>query len=105
MISIAQSTGDISADIYRQRSAKPTGIEAPQLAGLEKHHKKLLGDAQAAQNPFSNGASTSAKTLPDGEHSHLCWCMPHDHVCLSCTAVSVHLMLVYITTPIVKTRN
>ncbi len=69
MISIAQSTGDISADIYRQKSAKP--IETPQLAGLEKHHQKLMAQAQAEQNPFTNGssygASTSAKTVPDGE--------------------------------------
>ncbi|DBA71146.1 hypothetical protein WJX79_000852 [Trebouxia sp. C0005] len=65
MISIAQSTGDISADIYRQKSAKP--IETPQLSGLEKHHQKLLAQAQAEQNPFTNGTSSSARTLPDGD--------------------------------------
>ena len=65
MISIAQSSGDISADIYRQKSAKP--VETPQLAGLEKHHQKLLAQAQAEQNPFTNGASSSARTLPDGQ--------------------------------------
>ena len=65
MISIAQSSGDISADIYRQKSAKP--VETPQLAGLEKHHQKLLAQAQAEQNPFTNGASSSARTLPDSE--------------------------------------
>ena len=64
MISIAQSTGDISADIYRQKSAKP--IESPQLAGLEKHNQKLQEQMQAAQNPFTNGTSTSAATVPDG---------------------------------------
>ena len=64
MISIAQSTGDISADIYRQKSAKP--IETPQLAGLEKHNQKLQQEMQAAQNPFTNGASTSAPTMPHG---------------------------------------
>ncbi|KAL3143092.1 hypothetical protein ABBQ38_003366 [Trebouxia sp. C0009 RCD-2024] len=65
MISIAQSTGDISADIYRQKSAKP--IETPQLAGLEKHNQKLQEEMQAAQNPFTNGTSTSAPTVPHGE--------------------------------------
>lgn len=64
MISIAQSTGDISADIYRQKSAKPIGT--PQLAGLEKHNQKLQEEMQAAQNPFTNGTSTSAATLPHG---------------------------------------
>ena len=64
MISIAQSTGDISADIYRQKSAK--AIESPQLAGLEKHNQQLLEQAQAEQNPFTNGTSATAQTLPDG---------------------------------------
>lgn len=64
MISIAQSTGDISADIYRQKSAKP--IATPQLAGLEKHNQKLQEDMQAAQNPFTHGSSTSAATVPNG---------------------------------------
>lgn len=67
MISIAQSNGDISADIYRQKSAKP--ISTPELAGLEKHHQKLQEQLQAAQNPFTGGASTSAATVPDGESS------------------------------------
>lgn len=74
MISIAQSTGDISADIYRQKSAKP--VETPQLSGLEKHHQKLLAQAQAEQNPFTHGASSSARTLPDGAswlHILLCF--------------------------------
>lgn len=64
LISIAQSSGDVSAELYRQKSAKP--IETPQLAGLEKHHEKLLAQAQQAQNPFMNGASTSANSSPDG---------------------------------------
>lgn len=62
LISIAQSSGDVSAELYRQKSAKP--IETPQLAGLEKHHEKLLAQAQQAQNPFMNGASTSANSSP-----------------------------------------
>lgn len=64
MISIAQSTGDITADIYRQKSAKP--IATPQLAGLEKHNQKLQEEMQAAQNPFTHGTSTSAATVPNG---------------------------------------
>ena len=74
MISIAQSTGDISADIYRQKSAKP--VASPQLAGLEKHNQKLQEQMQAAQNPFTNGASTSAATVPDGR-----WPLPHTMPC------------------------
>ena len=65
MISIAQSTGDISADIYRQKSAKP--IATPQLAGLEKHNQKLQEEMQAAQNPFQYGTSTSTATVPNGQ--------------------------------------
>ena len=64
MISIAQSTGDISAEIYRQKSAKP--IATPQLAGLEKHNQKLQEDMQAAQNPFQHGSSSPAPTVPNG---------------------------------------
>ena len=80
MISIAQSTGDITADIYRQKSAKP--IETPQLSGLEKHHQKLLAQAQAEQNPFTNGASSSARTLPDGASwLHTLLSVPHQTVC------------------------
>ena len=67
MISIAQSTGDISADVYRQKSAKP--IATPQLAGLEKHNQKLQEEMQAAQNPFQHGTSTSAATVPNGTSS------------------------------------
>ena len=65
LISIAQSSGDISAELYRQKSAKP--IETPQLAGLEQHHQKLMAEAQQANNPFTNGASTSANSSPGGK--------------------------------------
>ena len=81
LISIAQTTGDISADIYQQKSAKP--IETPQLAGLEKHHQNLLAQVQAEQNPFTNGGaasgtSTSARTVPDGE---IPYCIQHCTCC------------------------
>ena len=65
MISIAQQSGDISAELYRQKSAKP--IETPKLAGLEKHHEKLMAQAQQEQNPFLNGGSASAHSSPGGE--------------------------------------
>ena len=91
MISIAQSTGDITADIYRQKSAKP--IETPQLSGLEKHHQKLLAQAQAEQNPFTNGASSSARTLPDGTSwLHILLSAPHQTVCRHASHSKTHAM-------------
>ncbi len=93
MISIAQSTGDITADIYRQKSAKP--IETPQLSGLEKHHQKLLAQAQAEQNPFTNGASSSARTLPDGASwLHILLSVPHQMVCRHASHSRTHAMSV-----------
>lgn len=74
LISIAQQSGDISAELYRQKSAKP--IETPKLAGLEKHHEKLMAQAQQEQNPFLNGANTSANSSPGGE----LMTGPHMHV-------------------------
>lgn len=85
MISIAQSTGDISADIYRQKSAKP--IATPQLAGLEKHNQKLQEEMQAAQNPFTHGTSTSAATVPNGA------LYPHCHAVQNSTLQAMLLLV------------
>lgn len=91
MISIAQSTGDISADIYRQKSAKP--IETPQLSGLEKHHQKLLAQAQAEQNPFTNGTSSSARTLPDGASwLHILFFVSYQTLCRHASHSRTHAM-------------
>lgn len=64
LISVAQQSGDVSAELYSKYAAQGC-ISMPRMDGVEDLVVKMQMKEGAAGNPFNSGSAERPPTLPD----------------------------------------